>query len=181
MENIKASNNDNSFVIWLTGLSGSGKTTIAKRLYSELARKNRKVERLDGDVIRGLFPSTGFSKQDRDDHIKRIGFMASRLENHGVAVIASFISPYTETRNFVRDMCRNFIEVYVSAPLSVCEKRDVKGLYKKARAGEIENFTGIDDPYEAPDKPEIIIDSEKETVEESVSKILKYIEENIER
>ena len=166
-----------AFVLWLTGLSGSGKSTIADKIYAQIAKSGRNVEKLDGDVMRGLFPSTGFTKQARDEHIKRVGFMASRLEKHGVIVIASFISPYSETRQFVRGMCNNFIEVHVSASVKECEKRDVKGLYKKARAGEISDFTGIDDPYEAPDKPELFIDTEKQTVDESVSVITDYLRE----
>jgi len=166
-----------AFVLWLTGLSGAGKTTIAENIYAQLATNGQRVERLDGDVMRGLFPSTGFTKEARDEHIKRVGFVASRLEKHGVIVVASFISPYKETRQFVRDLCNNFIEVYVSASLSECERRDAKGLYKKARAGEIKNFTGIDDPYEAPDNPEIFVNTDKETVDESVSKIMNYIRE----
>jgi len=166
-----------AFVLWLTGLSGAGKTTIAENIYAQLATNGQRVERLDGDVMRGLFPSTGFTKEARDEHIKRVGFVASRLEKHGVIVVASFISPYKEMRQFVRDLCNNFIEVYVSASLSECERRDAKGLYKKARAGEIKNFTGIDDPYEAPDNPEIFVNTDKETVDESVSKIMNYIRE----
>jgi len=168
-----------AFVLWLTGLSGSGKSTIAAKVYDYVAKTGRKVERLDGDVMRGLFPSTGFSRQQRDEHIKRVGFMASRLEKHGVIVIASFISPYREARRFVRDMCHNFIEVYIIASLAECERRDTKGLYKRARAGEIENFTGIDDPYEPPERPEISIDTEKQTVDESVLEIIEYVEKYI--
>lgn len=161
----------------MTGLSSSGKSTIADKVYEQVAKTRRKVEKLDGDVIRTVFPATGFTKQARDEHIKRVGFMASRLEKHGVIVIASFISPYKETRQFVRNLCSNFIEVYVSASLEECEKRDVKGLYKKARAGEIRDFTGIDDPYEVPNKPEIFIDTGKQPVEESVSEIMHYLQE----
>ena len=116
-------------------------------------------ERLDGDVLRGVFPNTGFSKEARDEHIRRVGFMASRLEHHGVIVIASFISPYRQARQFVRDLCSNFIEVYVKASIDECTRRDVKGLYKKALAGEIKEFTGIDDPYEEPENPEIVVDT----------------------
>lgn len=176
---MKMPTKDKTFVLWLTGLSGSGKSTIAEQVYSRITKNGRRVERLDGDVMRGLFPSTGFTKQARDEHIKRMGFMASRLEKHGVIVIASFVSPYKEARQFVRELCSNFVEVYVSASLLECEKRDVKGLYKKVRAGEINNFTGIDDPYEAPDNPEIFIDTETETVNESVSKIMNYLCEYI--
>jgi adenylylsulfate kinase len=168
--------NNNAFVLWLTGLSGAGKTTIADKVYDRIAANGVNVEKLDGDVIRGFFPSTGFTKQARDEHIKRVGFMSSRLEKHGVIVIASFISPYEETRQFVRDLCDNFIEVHVKASLEECEKRDVKGLYKKARAGEIRNFTGIDAPYEEPAAPEIVLDTVNETIDESFETILNYIE-----
>jgi len=168
-------NKGSAFVLWLTGLSGSGKSTIANRVYDILESDGREVEKLDGDIMRGLFPSTGFTKEARDEHIKRVGFMASRLERHGVIVVASFISPYKETRRFVRGLCNHFIEVYVSASLQECERRDVKGLYKKARAGRIGNFTGIDDPYEPPDSPELFLDTERQTVEESVSAIMRYL------
>lgn len=164
-----------AFVLWFTGLSGSGKSTLADKVFDRLSEDGRKLEKLDGDVLRGVFPSTGFTKEARDEHIKRVGFMASRLEKHGVTIIASFISPYGETRQFVRDMCTNFIEVFVNASLDECEKRDVKGLYKKARDGQIQNFTGIDAPYEEPVNPEIIVDTNKETIEESVASILNYI------
>jgi len=164
-----------AFVLWLTGLSGSGKTTLANRIYAFIEKKGLGAEKLDGDVLRGFFPSTGFTRAQRDEHIKRVGFMASILEKHGIIVIASFISPYREARRFVRDMCTNFIEVYVQAPFDVCERRDVKGLYSKARAGEIRNFTGIDDPYEEPRNPELIINTDEQTVDESVSVIIDFI------
>jgi adenylylsulfate kinase len=163
------------FVLWLTGLSGSGKSTIADRLADLLARQDRKVERLDGDILRGVFPNTGFSKQSRDEHIKRVGYMASRLEHHGVIVIASFISPYREARQFVRGLCRHFVEVWVKASFEECKRRDVKGLYKKAAAGQIQQFTGLDDPYEEPEKPEILVDTEHQTVEESVEQIIGFL------
>jgi len=162
-------------VLWLTGLSGSGKTTLANRIYEYIEKRGLSVEKLDGDILRGLFPSTGFSRAQRDEHIKRVGFMASILEKHGVIVVASFISPYRQARRFVRDMSSNFIEVYVQAPLDVCEKRDVKGLYTRARAGEIKNFTGLDDPYEEPQNPELIINTDEQTVDESVSVIIDFI------
>ena len=164
------------FVLWLTGLSGAGKSTIADRVYKKLAVNGRRVQKLDGDVLRDMFPSTGFSKEARDEHIKRVGFMASLLEKHGVVVVASFISPYRTTRELVRKMCGNFIEVYVFASLAECERRDVKGLYKRVRAGEIENFTGIDDPYEQPEQPQVFIDTETQSVDESVAAIMKYIQ-----
>ena len=162
-------------VIWFTGLSGAGKTTLAEKLAAYLKAKGEKCELLDGDTVRNIFPQTGFTKKERDEHVKRMGFLASMLERNGVTVLASFISPYRESRDFVRKMCRNFVEVYVSTSLEVCEKRDVKGLYKKARSGEIKSFTGIDDPYEAPLHPEITINTAEETVEESLAKLIDYL------
>ena len=163
-------------VIWFTGLSGAGKSTISEKVYQILKDRGIKVEHLDGDRVRQIFPKTGFSKEERNRHVKRVGFLASMLEKNGVTVIASFISPYRESREFVRKMCRNFIEVYVATPLEVCEQRDVKGLYAKARRGEIKQFTGIDDPYEAPENPEITVDTTGQTVEESVQYVLKQLE-----
>jgi adenylylsulfate kinase len=163
------------FVLWLTGLSGSGKSTLAERLYDELERLGKRVERLDGDVLRGVFPNTGFSREARDEHIKRVGFMASRLEHHGVIVIASFISPYRAARQFVRNLCSNFVEIHVKASLEECQRRDVKGLYKKALAGEIKEFTGIDDPYEEPERPEITVDTEHQTLEQSLGHIMDHL------
>lgn len=162
-------------VVWFTGLSGSGKSTLAEALYKRLKDKKIKVEQLDGDNVRNIFPKTGFSKEERNRHVRRVGFLASKLEENGVSVIASFISPYIETREFVRGQCKRFVEVYVSTPIEVCEQRDVKGLYKKARSGEITQFTGIDDPYEKPINPEIEIDTSKYSIEESVDLILKQI------
>lgn len=163
------------FVLWLTGLSGSGKTTLAEQLFERLDHQGKRVERLDGDVLRGVFPNTGFSREARDEHIRRVGFMASRLEHHGVIVVASFISPYRAARDFVRTLCGNFIEVYVRATLDECKRRDVKGLYKKAMAGQIKEFTGIDDPYEEPMQPEITVDTEHQTIEQSVAQIMDYL------
>lgn len=162
-------------MLWLTGLSGSGKSTLAEKLYDALKRQGKKVERLDGDVLRVFFPGTGFTKEARDEHIKRVGFMASRLEHHGVIVIASFISPYREARDFVRNLCKNFIEIYVKASLAECKRRDVKGLYQKAQAGEIKSFTGIDDPYEEPMQPELTVDTEQQTLEQSVQQVMDYL------
>jgi len=162
-------------VIWLTGLSAAGKTTIAATLSERLGILGHKVEHLDGDLVRKLFPGTGFTREERDRHIKRIGYLAAMLEKHEVLVVASFISPYREARAFVRSQCKNFIEVYVSTPLVECEKRDPKGLYKKARKGEILNFTGISDPYEPPEHPEIEIDTTGISVEEAVNHILVYL------
>lgn len=163
------------FVLWFTGLSGSGKTTLADQIAQILQSRGQKVERLDGDTLRNLFPHTGFDRKSRDEHIRRVGFMASRLEHHGIIVIAAFISPYRDSRDFVRGMCKNFIEVYVKASLDECKRRDVKGLYQKALSGHIQQFTGLDDPYEEPIHPEIIVDTEHEPKNVCVYKIMTYI------
>ena len=159
-------------VIWFTGLSGSGKSTIADRVAEVLTARGQDVERLDGDHVREAFPQTGFSREERNLHIRRMGFVAGLLEKHGVIVVASFISPYRESRAYARSRCRRFIEVYVSTPLAECERRDVKGLYKKARSGELKNFTGIDSPYEAPVNPEVRIDTTTMTPEAAASLIV---------
>ena len=164
------------FVLWFTGLSGSGKSTLADKTSHYLKKKNLTVERLDGDTVRSIFAQTGFSKKDRDEHIQRIGFLASMLERNGIIVICSFISPYRQARDLVRGQCLNFIEVYVQAKVEECERRDVKGLYKRARAGEINNFTGISDPYEPPENPEITVDTETQSIDESFEAIRKYID-----
>ena len=163
------------FVLWFTGLPSSGKSTLGDEVAEQLKRRGIKTERLDGDVVRGIFPKTGFSREERNMHIKRIGFLCSILEKNGVCPVASFVSPYRESRDFVRNLTRNFIEIYVAAPLEECEKRDVKGLYKKARAGEIKQFTGIDDPYEPPPDPELTIETHKETVKDSARKVIDYL------
>ena len=159
--------------LWLTGLSGAGKTTIAQKLTETLRTHSSKVEILDGDIIRqNLTKGLGFSKADRDENIRRIGFVAHLLTRNGVFVVVSAISPYAEIRQEVRDRIGNFIEIFVNAPLAVCEERDVKGLYAKARAGEIKGFTGIDDPYEAPTDPDVECRTDLESLEESVGKIM---------
>ena len=163
------------FVLWFTGLPSSGKSTLAEALVNELREKGHTIEWLDGDVIREMFPNTGFEKEERDRHVKQIGVLASMLERNGIIVAASFVSPYREARQFVREKCENFVEVYVATGLDECEKRDVKGLYRKARAGEIQNFTGLDDPYEPPVSPELTIETEKETVEQSLNQIRDYL------
>ncbi len=164
--------------VWFTGLSGAGKTTLARAVYDELKKRGHQVEILDGDVVRQyLTKGLGFSKEDRDENIRRIGFVAHLLTRNGVIVLVAAISPYRETREEVRRKIGDFIEVYVNAPLEVCEKRDVKGLYKKARAGEIKNFTGISDPYEPPLNPEVECRTDLESVEESVAKVLGKLEE----
>jgi len=165
-------------VIWLTGLSSAGKTTIGGALFDRLRDMGNKIEMLDGDVVRQhLSKGLGFSREDRDENIRRIGFVAELLARNGIFVIVSAISPYRATRDEVRGLIPSFTEVYVNAPLEVCESRDVKGLYQKARAGALRGFTGIDDPYEPPLDPEVECRTDLETVEESVQKILDYLEE----
>src|SRR3954451_13356513 len=154
-------------VLWFTGLSGSGKSTIASWVHQELVRRGREVEYIDGDALRELFPNTGFTRVEREEHLRRTGYIASRLAAHGVTVIASFVSPYRQSRDFVRGLCPNFGEVYVATPLAECERRDVKGLYARARRGELRNFTGIDDPYETPGNPELRLDTTAQSMDES--------------
>ena len=166
------------FVLWFTGLSGAGKSTLADAVAKELKYYQiENCERLDGDVIREIFPQTGFSKEDRDRHIKRVGHLAAMLEKYGAIIVASFISPYKEPRDFVRDKTENFIEIFVDTPLEECEKRDPKGLYKKARAGYIKQFTGIDDPYEKPENPEIVINTANKPLGECVDQVSKYLKD----
>lgn len=167
------------FTLWFTGLSGAGKTTAALAVEKELRARGLKVERLDGDTVRqSLTRDLGFSKEDRDKNIERVTFVAKLLSRNGVAVLASFISPYRETRAMVRRETTNFIEVFVNAPLEVCIARDVKGMYAKAFRGEIKDFTGVSDPYEEPENPEITLNTHLETVEESLAKCLTYLEEH---
>jgi adenylylsulfate kinase len=164
--------------IWLTGLSGAGKTTITQALEQKLQAGGYEIEVLDGDVVRtNLTKGLGFSKADRDENIRRIGFVANLLTRHGVIVLVSAISPYREIREEVRKRIGNFVEVFVNAPLNVCEERDVKGLYQQARKGEIKGFTGIDDPYEAPLSPEVECRTDLEEVEESVAKVWEKLVE----
>lgn len=165
------------FTLWFTGLSGSGKSTLAREVEGALLERGLKVEVLDGDIIRtNLSKGLGFSQEDRDINIRRIGFVCNLLTRNDVVAIAAAISPYKAIRNENRKLIGRFVEIYCECPLDVLEDRDVKGLYKKARAGEIKGFTGIDDPYEAPEKPEVVIDSSKESVEESAAKILRTLE-----
>ncbi len=170
--------NHKGFVLWFTGLSGSGKTTLAKLLEKELKSHGIRVERLDGDVVRqSLTADLGFSKEDRDKNIQRVTFVAKLLSRNGVGVIASFISPYRATRDWVRSEVTNFIEVFVDCSLEECIRRDVKGLYAKALTGEIPEFTGVSDPYEAPSNAELTVYTDKESIEESSAKIIGYLEE----
>ena len=170
--------NQKGFTAWFTGLPCCGKTTIADKVAYILKEKGYKVERLDGDIVRkNLTKDLGFSKEDRDENINRVTFLAKDLIQNGIAVLATFVSPYRERRNKSRKEIGNFVEIYVKCPLEICKKRDVKGMYKKALAGKIKNFTGVDDPYEEPKNPEILIETDKETVNESVEKVLKKLEE----
>ncbi|MDZ8033537.1 adenylyl-sulfate kinase [Nostoc sp. DedSLP04] len=164
--------------VWFTGLSGAGKTTICQFVEKELRIQGYRVEVLDGDAVRqNLCKGLGFSKEDRKENIRRIGFVAQLLARNNVIVLVSAISPYREIREEVRQMTPFFIEVYVNASLAVCEQRDVKGLYKKARAGEIKHFTGIDDPYEIPLCPEVECKTNQESVAQSATKVLEKLEE----
>jgi adenylylsulfate kinase len=171
--------NKRGFTLWFTGLSGSGKTTVSEIVEKELRPRHGKVEVLDGDIVRtNLSKGLGFSKQDRNINILRIGFVAKLLTRNGVAVIVSAISPYKEVREQMRyEIGNDFIEVFVHAPIEVCAQRDVKGLYKKAFEGEIEQFTGVTDPYELPDAPELRLETEEEEPEESANKVLTYLQE----
>jgi adenylylsulfate kinase len=161
------------FTLWFTGLSGSGKSTIAERVALKLERKGIPVEILDGDVVRNhLSKGLGFTREDRDENIKRVGFICQILTRHGVVAIASVISPYREAREYNRQKIKNFVEVYTRCPVEVCAQRDLKGLYQKAVAGEIKGFTGVDDPYEPPLNPEVVCMTDLESVDESVEKVL---------
>ena len=180
---MKQANRDRGAVIWFTGLSGSGKTTVAQIVEDKLLDAGIPVETLDGDVVReNLSKGLGFSKEDRDTNIRRIAFVAHLLQRNGVFVITAAISPYSAIRDEARAMIKDFVEVFADAPLEVCEERDVKGLYAKARAGEIKGFTGIDDPYEAPENPELVVDTANQSPEASAQQVidklieLKYIE-----
>ncbi len=167
------------FTVWFTGLSGAGKITIAHRVRDEIQRRgNVAVEILDGDVVRThLSKGLGFSREDCDTNIRRIGWVCQLLTKHGVPNIAAAISPYREVREEVRKMVGRFVEVYVKCPVDVCEQRDTKGLYRKARLGELKQFTGVDDPYEEPLNSEVIVSTDRETVEESAGKVIGKLEE----
>lgn len=169
---------EQGFTIWFTGLSGAGKTTLSRRVEAILRERGQHVEVLDGDVIRtNLSKGLGFSKEDRDTNILRIAFVAGLLARNGVAVITAAISPYRNVREQARQNLGRFVEVYTKCSIDELVRRDVKGLYAKALRGEIQNFTGISDPYEEPLNPEVIVDSERETVDESVAKIVTRLEE----
>ncbi len=172
---------DNGFTLWFTGLSGAGKSTIADVVEARLRERGTKVEVLDGDVVRtNLSKGLGFSKEDRDTNIRRIAFVADLLSRNGVVAITAAISPYRELRDEAHEMMGDrFLEVYVKASVEVCAERDVKGLYEKAFKGEIKEFTGVSDPYEPPSAPEIVLDTENETPEESAQKVIALVEEKV--
>ena len=170
---------EHGFTLWFTGLSGAGKTTISELVVEELQARGSAIEVLDGDVVRqNLSKGLGFSKEDRDTNIRRVAFVADLLSRNGVPVITAAISPYREIRDEAREqMDGRFIEAYVKASVEECERRDVKGLYAKARAGEIKEFTGVSDPYEPPENPELVLETEEQTPEESAGQIIAYLEE----
>ncbi len=168
--------------IWFTGLSSAGKTTLARAVYKELCAGGMRVELLDGDEIRhNLCKDLGFSKEDRDENIRRIAYVAELLTRNGVTVLVAAISPYRSARERARAQIGRFIEIFVNAPLEVCEKRDVKGLYRRARAGELHGMTGVDDPYEAPDGAEVECRTDQESLTESTAKVVAYIHARLTR
>ena len=168
---------ERGFTLWFTGLSGAGKTTISEIVERELRQRGRRVEVLDGDIVRtNLSKGLGFDREDRNINVLRIGFVANLLTRNGVAVIVSAISPYKEARDQVRRRIIDFVEVFVSCPLEVCAERDVKGLYKKAFAGEIERFTGVSDPYEPPAAPDLVLKTDEEEPQESARKVIEKLE-----
>jgi len=175
MNNVK-SKEQKGFTLWFTGLPCSGKTAVADKVAEALRERGMRVERLDGDIVRkSLTRDLGFSKEDRNENIRRVTFVAKLLTRNGVAVLTSFISPYREIRDEARQEIGNFVEVYVKCPVEVCMERDVKGMYEKAIKGEIKEFTGISDPYEEPLDPEILLESDKEILEESTHKVIRRL------
>ncbi len=166
------------FALWFTGLPCSGKSAVGDRVAEILKEKGLRVERLDGDIVRrDLTRDLGFSKEDRDENIRRVTFVAKLLARNGVAVLTSFISPYRQMRDRARSEITNFVEVYTKCPVEVCIQRDVKGMYQKALKGEIKEFTGVSDPYEEPINPEILLETDKESLDESIGKVIKKLEE----
>lgn len=166
------------FTIWFTGLSGSGKSTLSEIIEERLKARGRNIEILDGDIVRThLSKGLGFSREDRDTNIKRIAFVCGLLTRNGVICISAAIAPYSEAREWARHEIKNFVEVYVKCPIEVCRQRDVKGLYKLVDEGKIKNFTGVDDPYEEPEHPELVIETDKESIEESVERIFAKLVE----
>ena len=175
MDNVK-NKEQKGFTLWFTGLPCSGKTAVADKVAEALRERGLRVERLDGDIVRqSLTRDLGFSKEDRNENIRRVTFVAKLLTRNGVAVLTSFISPYREIRDEARQEIGNFVEVYVKCPVEVCMERDVKGMYEKAIKGEIKEFTGISDPYEEPLDPEILLESDKEILEESTHKVIRRL------
>ncbi len=178
-EMYKNSNNKKGFVLWFTGLSAAGKTTIADKVYEELMDNGTRLERLDGDVVRErLTKGLGFGRDGRIENINRIGFVANLLSRNGVGVMASFITPYREMRDRLREGVHNYIEVFVDTPLAVCEARDPKGLYKKARTGEIPQFTGVSDPFDAPANPHIRLQTDCQSLDECAKMVVDYLRDN---
>lgn len=174
---VAASKNRTGLTVWFTGLSSAGKTAICEALSERLRAQGYRVEWLDGDVVRqSLSKDLGFSKEDRHENVRRIGFVAERLTRNGVIVLVSAISPHAAVRGEMRRRIGNFLEVFVRAPLEVCEQRDVKGIYRRARSGEIRNVTGLDDPYEAPVAPDVECRTDREHVVESTEKVLRAVE-----
>ena len=166
------------FNLWFTGLPLSGKTTIADRVYKELEKLQIPIERLDSKDIRELVPDIGFTREDRNRHMKRIGHLIKTLQNNSISTVASFVSPYRESRKAIRQMVKNNVVVYLKADVETCKIRDYKGVYKKAIKGEIQNFTGVNDVYEEPQHAEIVIDTTTTSVDEAVEEIVKYIKKN---
>ncbi len=167
------------FVLWFTGLPLSGKTTIADSVYDAIKKMGIDVERLDSRDVRGLFPEEGFTRGDRIRHLKRVAHLIRVLQNNGICVVASFVSPYREAREIVKSMTLNYVEIYVKASVEECMRRDNRGLYEKALKGEIKNFTGVSDVYEEPDAPDIVLDTEKLPPEKSAQIVVKYVREKL--
>ena len=166
------------FTIWFTGLSGAGKSTLSEIIEKRLRDRGRNVEVLDGDIVRThLSKGLGFSREDRDTNIKRIAFVCGLLTRNGVVCISAAIAPYHDAREWARNEIGNFVEIYVKCPIEVCRQRDVKGLYKLVDEGKLKGFTGVDDPYEEPENPELVVETDKETVEESIARIFAKLEE----
>ncbi len=165
-------------MLWLTGLPASGKSTLAEEVCNMLEKQGLAVEHLDGDKVREIFPQTGFDRASRNEHIRRVGFLASKLEKYGVIVVTSFISPYRESRDSVRGMCRNFYEIYLNTPLEVCKSRDPKGLSRRTIEGKITNLTGIQDPYEPPLAPQLVLDTSKLSIPQACDQILALFTKN---
>ncbi len=169
---------DSGFTLWFTGLSGAGKSTLARTVERRLKMLDRRVEVLDGDIVRThLSKGLGFSREDRDTNIKRIAFVCGLLTRNGVVSIAAAISPYREAREWARKEIGDFVEIYVKCPIAVCRQRDVKGLYRLVDEGKLKGFTGVDDPYEEPEQPDLVVETDKETIEQSTGRILARLEE----